>query len=61
VYRRHPSRGADEDTLNRTERRLMKRLRRLALWIAVNIPLGKLSPHLLGFGLNARYFRDEPR
>jgi hypothetical protein len=32
----------------------MKRLRSRALWIAVNIPLGRVSPHLLGFGLSAR-------
>jgi hypothetical protein len=39
----------------------MNPFRRFVLWIAVNIPLGRLSPHLLGFGLKARYFRDEPR
>jgi hypothetical protein len=39
----------------------MNPFRRLALWVAVNIPLGRLSSHLLGFGLNARYSEDEPR
>lgn len=32
----------------------MSILRRIALWIAVNIPLGRLSPYLLGFGLNSK-------
>lgn len=37
----------------------MNLFRRAVLWIAVNIPLGRLSPWLLGFGLKARYHRDE--
>ena len=39
----------------------MNPFRRFVLRIAVNIPLGRFSPHLSGFGLRARYFRDEPR
>jgi hypothetical protein len=39
----------------------MNPFRRAVLWIAVNIPLGRLSPRLLEFGLNARCSRNEPR
>lgn len=39
-------------------------LRRLAMWIAIHIPLGPLNPHLLAYGLGTkRYFPtdEDPR
>jgi len=35
----------------------MNWLRRLVLWIAWYVPLGKLAPHLMAFGLGTRQYR----
>lgn len=32
----------------------MKYLRKLALWLVFNIPLGSLAPILFGFGINRK-------
>jgi hypothetical protein len=35
----------------------MNRLRKFAIWLAFNVPLGKAAPCVLGFGLNAAAHR----
>lgn len=37
----------------------MSRLRRIALWIAMHVPLGGLNPHLMAFGLGASGYKEE--
>jgi len=35
----------------------MRRLRSIAMWLVVHVPLGPLTPHLLAFALGARSYR----
>lgn len=32
----------------------MTLLRRIVLWIGLHIPLGRLNPYLVGFGINRK-------
>lgn len=32
----------------------MSLIRRLVLWVAIRVPLGRLSPRLVGFGLKSK-------
>lgn len=43
----------------------MSVLRKLVLWIGLNVPLGNLNPHLIGFGIKIKpkleYDEKDPR